>query len=249
MNSNIIKVPKDLNNWLVDQKLVILLDQACLELVETKNKALQLLNGLVHSKKYIDEYLLSHPSNIFSEEEMMLNIRPDILHQCLLALLDSPLNKKGKLMIYIRTTGNVLIEVNPQLTVPRYYDEFANLMINLLVKRKVKACEENSVLMRIIKNDINKVLPPGGLKFGLSVKGNPTSLRKLLRSIYIEKKVDDSSSYSKPITFLVGAVAYGDPALKSSLVESIISISSYPLSAALCCAKLCTEFEYIWKIS
>ena len=45
--------------------------------------------------------------------------RPDICHQSLLALLDSPLNKAGLLQIYLRTTKNVLIEIHPTLRIPR----------------------------------------------------------------------------------------------------------------------------------
>ena len=41
--------------------------------------------------------------------------RPDITHQSLLMLLDSPLNRAGLLQVFIRTSQNVLIEVNPQI--------------------------------------------------------------------------------------------------------------------------------------
>ena len=54
--------------------------------------------------------------------------RPDITHQCLLMLLDSPLNRAGLLQIYIHTTRNVLIEVNPQTRIPRTFDRFCGLM-------------------------------------------------------------------------------------------------------------------------
>ncbi|KAI7836671.1 hypothetical protein COHA_009447 [Chlorella ohadii] len=41
--------------------------------------------------------------------------RPDICHQALLAILDSPLNKAGRLKaLYVHTGKNVLIQVNPQ---------------------------------------------------------------------------------------------------------------------------------------
>jgi len=48
--------------------------------------------------------------------------------QCLLTLLDSPLNKAGRLQIYIHTANNVLIEVNPRTRIPRTYKRFAPLM-------------------------------------------------------------------------------------------------------------------------
>lgn len=41
--------------------------------------------------------------------------RPDICHQELLALLDSPLNKSDHLQVYIRTSQNVLIELHPSV--------------------------------------------------------------------------------------------------------------------------------------
>lgn len=56
--------------------------------------------------------------------------RPDITHQCLLMLLDSPLNRAGLLQVYIHTEKNVLIEVNPQTRIPRTYTRFAGLMGN-----------------------------------------------------------------------------------------------------------------------
>ncbi|OII72112.1 MRA1 NEP1 like pre-rRNA adjacent protein [Cryptosporidium ubiquitum] len=245
MNSNVIYVPKDLSEWKNEERVFILLDRACLELYEKKDKSLELLNGIDHPKKKIEEYCSSHFSEIFSKEEMVLNIRPDILHQCLLSLLDSPLNKSGRLLVYIRTMSNVLIEVNPQLSVPRSFKEFSSLMVNLLVKRKVLAVNGNTILMKIIKNDIDKILPIGGKKYGLSVNGTQKSIRALANEIYSGQ---DSNARKSAVTFVVGAVAYGDPIQSCDFIEEVISISSYPLSAALCCSKICNEFEYLWGI-
>lgn len=54
--------------------------------------------------------------------------RPDIAHQCLLMLMDSPLNRAGLLQVYIHTEKNVLIEINPQTRIPRTFKRFAGLM-------------------------------------------------------------------------------------------------------------------------
>lgn len=54
--------------------------------------------------------------------------RPDITHQLLLALLDSPLNKAGRLRIFMQTKLNVLIEVSPHTRIPRTFKRFAGLM-------------------------------------------------------------------------------------------------------------------------
>ncbi|KAF7459267.1 putative ribosomal RNA small subunit methyltransferase NEP1 [Cryptosporidium felis] len=246
MNQNIISVPKDLSEWRNKGRLLIVLDQACLEIYEKKNKSLELLNGIDHPRKKLDEYYSSHVSETCSKEESLLNIRPDIVHQCLLSLMDSPLNRCGKLLVYIRTTSNILIEVNPQLSVPRSFREFSALMVNLLVKRKISAIEGNVVLMRIVKNNIENVLPVGGRRFGLSINGNKKNLRSLLNELYGSH--GGSNKFVDSITFIIGAVAYGDPIKRCDFIEELISISSYPLSAALCCSKICNEFEYLWGI-
>lgn len=48
--------------------------------------------------------------------------------QCLLMLLDSPLNRAGLLQVYIHTEKNVLIEINPQTRIPRTFARFCGLM-------------------------------------------------------------------------------------------------------------------------
>ena len=64
--------------------------------------------------------------------------RPDIVHQCMLALLDSPLNKAGRLQLFIHTQRDILIEVNPIIRMPRTYKRFAGLMVQLLQKLSIK---------------------------------------------------------------------------------------------------------------
>ena len=47
-------------------------------------------------------------------------------------LLDSPLNRAGRLQVYIHTEKNVLIEINPQTRIPRTFDRFCGLMGKLI---------------------------------------------------------------------------------------------------------------------
>lgn len=48
--------------------------------------------------------------------------------QCLLTLLDSPLNKAGRLQVYVQTAKGVLIEINPTVRIPRTFKRFSGLM-------------------------------------------------------------------------------------------------------------------------
>ena len=126
------KIPRTLAEKTKDKRLIIVLENASLETVKVGNELLigrllflflfkvgrkfELLNCDDHKKE-----LSKHSRNISSA-------RPDISHQCLMMLLDSPLNRAGLLQVYIHTTKNVLIEINPHLRIPRTFNRFCGLM-------------------------------------------------------------------------------------------------------------------------
>eukprot|EP01132_Coremiostelium_polycephalum_P009618 gene9618-11785_t len=134
-----------LNN---EKKLIIVLEHATLETIKVK-QSYQLLN----SDDHID-FLKKH-------KREASEARPDITHQCLLALFDSPLNKAGLLQVFIRTTKNVLIEINPGTRIPRTYQRFAGLMVQLLNKLSIRATNGPDKLFKVIKNPITDHIPPG----------------------------------------------------------------------------------------
>lgn len=45
-----------------------------------------------------------------------------------MAVLDSPLNKAGRMKLYVQTEKNVLIEVNPRCRIPRTFKRFSGLI-------------------------------------------------------------------------------------------------------------------------
>ena len=45
-----------------------------------------------------------------------------------MAVLDSPLNKAGRMKVYIHTEKNVLIEVSSKCRIPRTFKRFSGLM-------------------------------------------------------------------------------------------------------------------------
>lgn len=159
----------------------------------------------------------------------------DITHQSLLMLLDSPLNRAGLLQVYIHTQKNVLIEVNPQTRIPRTFKRFAGLMVQLLHKFSVKASENSVKLLHIIKNPVTDHLPVGCKKIAMTFSSKTVqNCRELVPP-------EDG-----PIALVVGAFAHGH--LNIDYAEDNISISNYPLSAALTCAKVCSAFEEVWGI-
>ena len=169
-------------------------------------------------------------------------------------LLDSPLNRAGLLQVYIHTAKNVLIEVNPQTRIPRTYTRFAGLMgefmlhfkvlhlltnlllisVQLLHKMSIKAANGPMKLLKVIKNPIQDHLPVGCRK--MSTTFSSTKLVKP-RDLVVPEE---------PIAIVIGAMAHGKVEVDYS--EEEISISQYPLSAALTCSKLCSAFEEVWGI-
>ena len=77
-----------------------------------------------------------------------LEHRPDILHQSMLILLDSPLNKAGLLRLFVRSERGVLIEVNPSIRIPRTFRRFCGLMTQLLFKLSIRASDGSHKLLK-----------------------------------------------------------------------------------------------------
>jgi rRNA small subunit pseudouridine methyltransferase Nep1 len=224
------RVPRTSEERKTGERVFVVLEKAPLELVHVKGRY-ELMNADDHKNM-----CLKHGRDL-------QNCRPDITHQCLMTLLDSPLNKAGKLFIYIHTANNVLIEVHPSLRIPRTFKRFAGLMVELLQRNKIKAAGANTTLMKVVSNPVTKYLPEGGRKVGLSVNGRLTDFRS-----YVESTPEEATKI--PPTFVVGAVAHGDPLQDGfgDWVEEQISISNWGLSAANCCSKIMNEFENRWSV-
>ncbi|CAB4407045.1 unnamed protein product [Rhizophagus irregularis] len=164
--------------------------------------------------------------------------RPDITHQCLMALLDSPLNKAGLMQVYIHTTKNVLIEVNPHVRIPRTFKRFSGLMVQLLHKLSIHSVDGNEKLLRVIKNPITNYLPTSCVKLALSYDAQPVRLSRYLPTIPPDQS----------ICIAIGAMAHGTDNFADDWVDEKIGISQYPLSAAVACSKFCCELESFWGI-
>jgi len=218
------------------QPVIVLLDQATLETVKNRKGLYELLNCDDH--RDLCKKKLRKDPNAF---------RPDILHQELLALLDSPLNKAGLLRIYISTTQKVLIEVNPSIRAPRTYKRFAGLMVQLLHKMKIKAGNDSTTLLQVIKNPFSSHLPPGTRCFGFSCEGtlySPIALAKTV--ITIEP---DTTGKTPPTCFVLGAMSKGHISIEDHpYIEKMYSISAYPMSGAAAISRLMGSIEHHWGI-
>ncbi|CAL4948709.1 unnamed protein product [Urochloa decumbens] len=204
---------------------IFVLERACLE-VGKVGKTMQILNSDDHAN-----YLRKQNRN-------PADYRPDIIHQALLAIFDSPLTKAGRLQaVYVRTEKGVLFEIKPYVHMPRTFKRFCGLMSQLLQKLSITAVGKREKLLNVVKNPVTRYLPVGARKVGLSFSAE----KSVNLSDYVAKSCDD-----EPLVFVVGAMAHGK--IDKEYTDDYIQICNYPLSAACCLNRICSALEQKWNI-
>lgn len=204
-----------------EKRLIVVLEKASLETVKV-GKGFELLN--------CDD----HKGQLKKFNRDPASCRPDIAHQCLLMLMDSPLNRAGLLQVYVHTERNALIEIHPQTRIPRTMKRFSGLIVQLLHKLSIRASDGPQKLLKVIKNPVSDHLPVGCKKYATSF-----SAKRVVRP-------KDIVSLDEPVVVVIGAMAHGK--VNVDYTEEEISISEYPLSAALACTKICSAFEESWGV-
>lgn len=162
--------------------------------------------------------------------------RPDILHLCLLSILNSPLVLKNSsdIDILIHTYNKEIIRINPITRLPKHYLRFIGLMEKLFQEKIIKS--KNDSLMMIYPNDTleNHLKDYGNdSRFLFTVTGNHNKIPK-----FIEK------NNKKDIVFIVGGFPHGSfsPEIEA-LSNNRISISDLSLEAWIVLNRLITYRE------
>ena len=132
------------------------LAQCALETIHTDRRGYELLT---------DKHVVIHKKRGTNPTEY----RPDIVHQCLLHLQESPLNRAGMLEVFIHTHKGVLISVDPRCRIPMHFRHFNRLFSNLLFRLKVRSSSGYVTLLKVIKNPITDHLPPNAKFIRLEV--------------------------------------------------------------------------------
>lgn len=197
--------------------------------------------------------------------------RPDITHQCLLTLLDSPLNKAGKLTVYIRTKRNVLITVHPQTRIPRTIRRFSGLMVELLQRLKVRSTNGTEPLLQVIRNPIVSHLPAGqrrvvctyncdsivdvrahaGETIQKAAAERASVSASLEKNLKHEERQDADAAAAEAkdplqVLYVIGAMAHGK--VDVDWADEEICMSEYPLSAATVCSRITFTYECMMGI-
>ena len=216
----------------IKKKLIIILEGASLELGNLKKNP-QIINCDDHYKI------------IKSMKKKLDEFRPDIIHQCLLNLFDSPLNKVGLLQVYIHTNKNILIEINPKTRIPRTFKRFSGLFSQLLLKNEIG--EKNEIFLKILNEKIENTVRDIP-KILLSEKGRLVDIEIYAKNLEENSKDKSNKNINKNICFIIGTNPKGDidPMIKYN--DDCISLSSFDLYSNVVCAKICQAFENTWGV-
>ncbi|KAJ4798820.1 Ribosomal RNA small subunit methyltransferase NEP1 [Rhynchospora pubera] len=208
-----------------EKGVIFVLEKACLE-VGKVGKNFQILNSDDHSN-----YLRKQNRN-------PADYRPDIIHQALLAIFDSPLTKAGRLQaVYVRTEKGVLFEIKPHVRMPRTFKRFCGLMSQLLQKLSITAVGKREKMLNVIKNPVSHHLPVDSRRIGLSHSSE--------KSVNLVDFVANASEDST-LVFVVGAMAHG--MIDKENLDDFVSICKDPLSAACCLNRICSALEQKYNI-
>jgi len=207
------------------QGVVFVLEGAQLEVAQV-GRGYQLLNSDDHGA-----YLARHGLD-------PARYRPDVAHQALMTILDSPLNKSGKVKaVWVHTAKGALISVHPRTRLPRTYKRFAGLMVQLIQKLSVRAADGPDKLLRVVKGPVSRHLPPGAPRVGFShAAGEPRAMHEAVRDLPEDQQV----------VFVLGAFAHGR--VDAPYVDRYMSVSAYPLSAAYAIARITGAMEQMWGV-
>ncbi|OCB88342.1 Nep1-domain-containing protein [Sanghuangporus baumii] len=249
------------------RRLIVVLEQACLESYRVSSGGGSGKKGKSGEAKYALLNCDDHQGILAKTGRDIADARPDITHQCLLTLLDSPLNKAGLLQVYIHTAKGVLIEINPHVRIPRTFKRFSGLMgtafhacpprltftfhcvydsvVQLLHRLFIRGVNGPEKLLKVIKaciftvrNPVTDYFPVNTYKITLSGDAPTVRLSQYLPSL----------PETHSIAVFVGAMARGKDNFADSIVDEKISISEYPLSASVACGKFCCAVEEMWDI-
>jgi rRNA small subunit pseudouridine methyltransferase Nep1 len=190
--------------------LHMILLECALELVPSELSSLkQIQKHAARRGKKPTEILLDqthHGREMTRLEDGLQRGRPDIVFHSLMSLLETPLCKSGDLTVHLHLQDGRIIEINPEVRLPRNYDRFVGLFEQLLLKGQVPV--EGPPLMNITPKSISSLISE--LK-----KNNPVVQSILAIENGMKTPIDKLHNHlpndvTIPVIFGVGAFPHGD---------------------------------------
>ncbi|MFX1367944.1 MAG: 16S rRNA methyltransferase [Promethearchaeota archaeon] len=166
--------------------------------------------------------------------------RPDITFLSLLTLLETPLCKEGLLGVHLHLQDGRIVEISPDVRLPRNYDRFIGLFEQLLDKGQVPT--QNAPLLKIMPLTLQELIS--------NLKQNDPNARTILFVEGGEQTTIDAlggaypEDVSIPVILGIGAFPHGDLSQEvSQLFERHFELDREVMMAWHVCA------EALWTYS
>ena len=162
--------------------------------------------------------------------------RPDIVHNTLLQVLETPLNWENKLRVFVHTQDDYVISINPQIRLPKNYVRFVGLIEQLFSMGRVP--ERGDPLMQVEKNTLRKLADrlQASDVVGFSTLGRSELLRN----------VTDLIGRSKEPLVCIGGFPRGhfsEETMRS--LNSTFKVDSESLDAWVVAGRFVYDFEWV----
>lgn len=160
--------------------------------------------------------------------------RPDIVHFSLLETLSSPLNKEGKLQVYVHTINNYVIAVEPNTRLPRNYNRFVGLVEQLFELGNVPPTGQ--VLLKLGCKTLARLLQDVKPTYVVAFSriGMPNTLEDTLSKLSCEER----------LAVIVGGFPNGHLSKTTvKLANEVICIDSEMLDACTVTSRVMYEYE------
>jgi len=161
--------------------------------------------------------------------------RPDIIHNTLLQILETPLNWEKQLRVFVHTQEDYVISINSRIRLPKNYVRFVGLIEQLFAKKQVP--DRGDPLMKMEKGTvqtlITRIQPSRVL--GFSVLGDPTLMRTAAK---------DAGNMADPLV-LIGGFPRGHFSHETTrALNSMYKVDRESLDAWVVAGRFVYDFEW-----
>lgn len=159
--------------------------------------------------------------------------RPDIVHRCILYVLDSWANAQGLVNMYVHTRNDEVIWINPKTRLPRQYNRFIGLIEQLFKEREILTPDDT--LLTCSKKSLKDLLSEQKGEMVLYwEQGQKSTIYDMF-----------SSKNNLSFTIVFGGFPHGDFHHASSLIDQKISVEDSSYTASYLLTKTLINYEQI----
>lgn len=161
--------------------------------------------------------------------------RPDIVHNTLLQVLETPLNWEGQLSVLVHTQDDYVIRINPKVRLPKNYIRFTGLIEQLFAEKRVPL--KGEPLLSLEKRDLRgliRLVSPSRV-LGFSTLGKPVLMRSA---------ANQARDFKNPLALIGGFPRGHFSEATQRLTDDLVRVDRESLDAWVVAGRFVYDFEW-----